>query len=534
MKILSFLFIIVLVSSYPSRGQVQFVQRMELDTNWEDMDFIILTMGDGLVGLRMISGEGMRRERVLQYFTADHQLGSKELKQLPVKDFHHLLGFDLDGDLLYVLLQKGDTPSAEKLILEINLINGETLEIPMDAILNMELQEFFVLNRQAIFMGNMDYRPAIQVFNITNQHLTTIQGIYERDTRIIQMQKAPELGAFDVLISRRDRLRNKVISLISFDMEGNKLKEVKIDHLPDPQMEIMEGVLTHTVNYSQALIGQFGLKRRDSNHGLFLTKINEFGEYESHLYTLADFENFYDYLPEKARERRLRRLERRTAREKPTPIGNSFSTREIIWQDGTYLVYNDHFTSSSGRYRRRDGIYINNFYRMSPMVSHWGGYGNYYSPLWTSPYLRAGQFTSEYRFISAQFVLLNENGAIKWDSSLSLENSNRTNPGKFGEISFDGSNLFYLYMDGVELKLSQISDGEVVMENETFELELIRENERIQDTQENSLNLLWWYQDYYLLTGKQRIRYQNEEGRENQREVFFLSKIKAGPVGDLN
>ena len=127
------------------------------------------------------------------------------------------------------------------------------------------------------------------------------------------------------------------------------------------------------------------------------------------------------------------------------------------------------------------------------MVSHWGGYGNYYSPLWTSPYLRAGQFTSEYRFISAQFVLLDENGNIKWDSSLSLDNSNRTNPGKFGEISFDGSNLFYLYMDGVELKLSQILDGEVVMENETFELELIRENERIQDTQENSLNLLWWY-----------------------------------------
>src|SRR5690606_21547910 len=143
-------------------------------------------------------------------------------------------------------------------------------------------------------------------------------------------------------------------------------------------------------------------------------------------------------------------------------IGNTFSTREIIWQGGAYLIYNDHFTSSSGRYRRRGGMYINNFYRMSPMVSNWGGYGNYYSPLWTSPYLRAGQFTSEYRFISAQFLLLDENGTIKWDNSLSLDNSVRTNPGKFGEISFDGSSLFYLYMDGVELKLSQIMDGEVV------------------------------------------------------------------------
>src|SRR5690606_31307698 len=191
--------------------------------------------------------------------------------------------------------------------------------------------------------------------------------------------KAPEFGGFDVLISRRDRSKNKVISLISFDTEGNKLKEVRINHLPDPKMEIVEGVLTHAVNYSQALIGQFGPKRRDSNHGLFFTTINEFGEYESRLYTLADFENFYNYLPEKARERRLRRLERRIARDRPTPIGNTFSTREIIWQGGAYLIYNDHFTSSSGRYRRRGGMYINNFYRMSPMVSNWGGYGNYYS-----------------------------------------------------------------------------------------------------------------------------------------------------------
>ena len=135
MKILNFLFIIVLVSTSPCFGQIQFVQRMELDSKWEDRDFIILTMENGLVGLRMISSEGARRERVLQYFTADHQLRSKELKQLPVKDFHHLLGFDLDGDLLYVLLQKTDTPTSDKLILEIDLQSGGILEIPMNVIM---------------------------------------------------------------------------------------------------------------------------------------------------------------------------------------------------------------------------------------------------------------------------------------------------------------------------------------------------------------------------------------------------------------
>jgi hypothetical protein len=43
---------------------------------------------------------------------------------------------------------------------------------------------------------------------------------------------------------------------------------------------------------------------------------------------------------------------------------------------------------------------------------------------------------------------------------------------------------------------------------------------------ERSLQLIWWYDNYYLLSGKQRIRYQDEEGKEKTREVNFFTKIK--------
>src|SRR5690606_2745802 len=111
---------------------------------------------------------------------------------------------------------------------------------------------------------------------------------------------------------------------------------------------------------------------------------------------------------------------------------------------------------------------------------------------------------------------------------LSLENTGRRNPGKFGEISFDGQNLFYLYLDEEELKLSHLLDGEVLLENETFALELLDENERIRENQISSLNLMWWYQDYYLLSGKQKIRFQQDDGSAGNKGVYFLTKIKVG------
>src|SRR5690606_7635646 len=238
--------------------------------------------------------------------------------------------------------------------------------------------------------------------------------------------------------------------------------------------------------------------------------------------------NFYNYLPEKSRNRRLRSLEKAMEKGKSTPIRNTLATREVIAQNGMYLVYNDHFVSSSSRYLPRDGMYINNFYRMSPMAGNLGGFGGYYSPLWTNPYFRPGQMGNEFKFLSAQMILMHENGEILWENALSLDNTSRMNPGKFGEISFDGQNLYYMYLNELQLKLSKLENGVVALENETFELELINENERIRETQENSLNLMWWYENYYLLSGKQEIRFQKDDGKENNREVYFLTKIKVG------
>src|SRR5690606_24242464 len=185
---------------------------------------------------------------------------------------------------LYVLFQKGEASTGEKYMVGINLLTDEVVEIPLKVILEMEMKEFFVLDGKAIFMGNMDYRPVIQIFNTSNQHLTTVQGVYEKDLQIIQMRKAPEFGGFDVLMSRRDRYRNKSVTVVSFDIEGNKLREVKIDQLGDPNAEIVDGLLTHSYSYSQALIGPFGLKRKNLYQGLYFTQINEFGEYKSHLF----------------------------------------------------------------------------------------------------------------------------------------------------------------------------------------------------------------------------------------------------------
>ncbi|SHN27115.1 hypothetical protein SAMN04488057_11575 [Cyclobacterium lianum] len=504
-------------------SQVQFTQRLELETKWMEDDFFVLPRDGGMVAFRMRSESGYGTKNIFEYVQADFQLEADSARQIVLEEFHELVGFDLDGQFLYILFNKGSQYNPEKSIFEINLETQSLNEMSLTSILEMELQDFLVFNKQAVFMGKYDFRPVIQILDIPSKEVVTVPGLFEKDARILQMRKDPELNVFDVVMSRRDFYKKKIVSILTFDANGDKLREVKINDLEDPSMEIVEGLLTSSHNYKQALIGPYGLRKKEAYQGLYFTKINQFGEYDNTFYSVSDFENFYNYLPDKTRERRLRKMERRLNRGKNVPIRNVVVTREINASDGYYLIYNDHFISSSSRSIPRDGMYASNFYRLNPMM---GGYGGLYNPLWMDPRFRNSQVSSQYKYLAAQFILLDEDGSIIWDNTLNLDNASKDQPVKFGEMSFTGDNLFYMYLDESDLLLSQIKRGEVVMQNESFEIELINENERIADTRDDSLQLLWWYDNYYLLSGKQRIRYQDEEGRAKSREVNFFTKIK--------
>lgn len=378
-------------------------------------------------------------------------------------------------------------------------------------------------------------RPIVQILNIETNDLITVQGVYSKDTNVIQIRKDSALGLIDVLVSKRDRLKVKQLTVFSFDEEGNKIREVNIENPNPRENEFTEGVLTPYFDYQQSIIGTYGRKRREAYLGLYITDINEFGEYETKFYTMEDFPNFYNYLKDKQRERKIKRLEKTIQRGKTPILTDVLSTREVIPMEDGFLLHNDHFNATNPRYMPRDGVYSNEAYRLFPnrTLFHGPVSGYNYNPMFQSsayPY-SSWQQNGSYKFLSSYFIFIGREGQVIWDNAFNLGNKTVDFPGKFGEIAFDGQKLHYLYLDWGKINMSYIKNGDVIFENIPFDIELIKENERIRDTQEQSLSLSWWYDNYFLLSGKQRIRYLNEMGKEETKEVFFMTKIKVD--GDL-
>lgn len=530
-----FVFTFILISQY-TFGQLTFVDRFELESKFQENDFLIINRPGGLIAFRSQPEKGFNLRNRFQYFLADHDLKSDSLKEIRIKDNFDLEGYDLEGNYFYALMQKGTAAISEKYLIEINLATEEATEILLENVYPMELKEFFVLNRNAVFFGTADTRPIVQIYDIEANNVYTVQGIYSKETLILQLRKDSELGIIDVLVSRRDKYKTKQVAILSFDEIGNKIREVTINGLNNNNLEIVEGMLTPIQDYKQSLIGSFGQRRREAYQGVYIADINEFGEYNLKYYTLEDFPNFYNYLNEKQREKKLNELEKSFKKGVTPTIKPVFSTREVITTGRGFLIYSDNFNATNPRYIPRDGVYANDAYRFNPNRMFFDGmnYGPAYgsqlfNTIRTSPY--SWQQEGEYKFISAYFLYVDREGQVIWDNALNLYNKITRIPGKYGELSFDGNKLHYLYLDGTKIYMSYIKDGEVIFENQSFDMELISESERIRDTQEQSLNFSWWYDNYYILSGKQAIRFLGPAGKEEIKHVFFLTKIKVD--GDL-
>jgi hypothetical protein len=520
-------------------SQVMFVDRFEVPSNFFEKDFLVIPRSGGLIAFRVQPEKGLNFKGNLQYFLTDFNLKSDSFKEIRVRDGYDLVGYDLEGDYLYILMQKGSVSTSERYLIEIDLKSEVAKEIPLENIYAMELQEFFVLNRSAIFMGNADLRPIVQILDILENNVITVQGIYFKDTKILQLKKESELGLLDLLVSRRNKYKMKQISLLTFDENGNKIREVVIEKLEDQDMELVEGIMTPIQNYQQSIIGTFGNRKREAYQGIYLGDINEFGEYKFKYLTLENFPNFFNYMKEKQKEKKLQELEKSFAKGKTPSIKPVFSAREVLTLDQGYLVYSDHFLATNPRYMQRDGVYANEAYRYSAnrlMMDQLGyGFGRYGNSFPGSRYggTYVWQEEGEYEFVSSYFLFLNRSGEVIWDNALDLTGKTTNNPGKYGEVSFDGEKLHFMYLDVNDIKIymSYIKNGELIFQNKTFEIELINEDERIRETQNGSLSLKHWYSNYFLLMGKQKVRYLNAENKEETKEVFFLTKIKVD--GDL-
>jgi hypothetical protein len=524
MRILLFLFLALV--ALPSVAQLQFKERLEVPTQTFDPVFELMRIPSGLVAFRTFQPRSLDADRVFEYFLASDQLQSQGLVEVKMRKGFDMIGYDTDGDNLYVLFAKGETASAEKYVLHLDLITQVGVEYDAANLLPMDLVEFLVLDQKAIFMGVSDTRPAVQIFSLEDKTVQTVQGIYGNESHVVQMLKLPEIQALEVVIRRRGPFKSQETLVLTFDLQGTLLRELKLDPLGDPDEEPLDGLLLTGANYGQTLIGAYGKEVRNYYKGMYVTQINEFGEQNTALYTLEDFPNFFNFLPEKQREKQQAALIEQLEKGKVPSIRNAYAIRDVKEMEDRYLVYFDQFSVSSTRGPGTIAPPLASQRYRYDRASRMG-----YIPFYMDPYnplagpMQAYTLVTEYTYKSAHFIEVAKTGQVIWDNASRYEDVTTSYPEAFAEVSVQGDDVFHLYLINDQIKLNYFRRGEKLLENEPIQLELDPTKGEIQYTDLESLRLLHWYGPYFLVSGIQKIRSTDAEGKEGVREVFFIHKL---------
>jgi hypothetical protein len=516
----------------PVAAQLQFKERMETPAESFEPVFELMRTPSGLVAFRTFQSRKLNADLVFEYFLMTDLLQSDTIKEVKIKEGFDMIGYDIDDDQLYVLFAKGDDAAADKYVLHLDLNTQIGMEYAADNLLPMDLVEFLVLDKKAIFMGSADARPVVQIFSLEEKTVQTVQGIYGNETHVVQILKLPELAALEVVIRRRGPFKSQETIILTFDLQGTLLRELKLDPLGNPDEEPLDGLLLAGSGYGQTLIGAYGKEVRNSYKGMYLAQINEFGEQNIGLYTLADFPNFYKYLPEKQRVKPEEILLEQLEKGKTPSIRNSYAIRDIKEFEDSYMVYFDQFSVSSSRGSGTVAPSLPSQRYRYDRASRMG-----YIPFYMDPYnslsgpVQTYTLVTEYTYRSAHFIQVAKTGEVIWDNSARYEDVNTTYPEPFAEFSAQGEDVFHLYLINDQIKLNYFKKGERLLENKTIPLELDETQGKIQYTDLGSLRLLHWYGPYYVLSGLQKIRFTNEQQKEEVREVFFIQKLLLN--GDL-
>jgi hypothetical protein len=469
---------------------------------------------------------------VFEYYLTNTQLQSKGLVEVKIKRGFDMIGYDSNQDQLYVLFAKGETAASEKYVLHLDLSTQVGVEYGTDNLLPMDLVEFLVMNQQAIFMGNADARPVVQLLSLQEKSVQTVPGIYGNDSQVVQIIKLPELEALEIVLRRKGPFKTRETALLTVDLQGNLIRELKMDELGSAREEMLDGLLLAGDGYAQTLIGAFGQEVRSDYAGMYLSQINEFGEQSTGLYTLADFPNFYNYLPEKQKIKQQEQLATQLEKGKLPSIRNRFFVRDVKEVGDSYLIYFDQYSVNSTRGSGRVAPPLASQRYRYDRASRMGYIPYYMDPfnLLNAP-AQAYTLVTEYNYRSAHFMEIAKSGQVRWDNAAKYEDVITDYPDPFAEVYVQGDELFHLYLINDQIKLNYFKKGEKLLENQSFALELGEEQGEIQSTDLASLRLLHWYGPYFLVSGLQKVRFIDAQQKEGVRNVFFIQKILAN--GDL-
>lgn len=427
---------------------------------------------------------------------------------LPVPRNLFITGSRVFNDKVFLLLKDRFNPLAEFVVFAVQIENGNYVMRNVKTMLAFVPSVFRVTKEAVIIGGYFNYRPLALYYSFNTNQSKILPGFTNEVGELNQLTTDDE-GNIDIVVAGKDFSRKRSLWLRSYDRNGDLVKTILLRGNED--MNLLFGRTVNSVDGNQIVSGVYG-RFTEYSRGIFIAKIDAYGEYTIKYYNYADLDRFFNYMKARREQRVKERIERRKIRGKKV----KFNYRVLV---DDLLPYGDQFVMLG------EAFYPHYSYPSNRMMGSGSPYG-YAGRNVLSPSSRGELVFDGYQYTHAVVIGFDKDGNLTWDNSFEINDVRTYQLEQFVKIhpENDRITLFYLFDNIIRSKIIKDAD---VLEGKSFDPlatglkdDVVRER----DTQQTKLE--HWYGNVFYASGIQQIRNKRDQGINIWRRVFFINKIE--------
>ncbi len=376
-------------------------------------------------------------------------------------------------------------------------------EIDFKLLKNIEITDYVVSNRFLYIGGVYKKQPILCQYDLQQQRLNYLDlSEVTKKARFEYIKTFKNSDKVHVLMNEYDRtLKRYTRKLSVFDENGFKIIN------QNPIQPIQENRFLTSCSSSDLggkevfAIGMHAPSPSSYSTGIYITKFDDFNRSFIQFYDFTDFKNFFEYKGKNERERLEKKKKRKEAHGKKLTVSYRIEMHEIQKQEGQFIFVGE--------------AYYPTYRTVSYTSTGPGG----------TPIVRSRSVFDGYQYTHAIVASFDELGNINWCNTFKLDLERKPlSINRNVALSFVEDMVNVAYCSGTTIKSISFKNGEMVQEKQTEPIDTGSEQDRIKNWQ--SIEIDYWYDNYFIINGTQRIVNSENLNAKRKRKVFFINKIK--------
>jgi hypothetical protein len=516
-----FLLFLSLFIAVPLYSQVEQPYRYELEQKSSEDYFHIISLKEQGLALFRERDKYKQSNKIWQLILLDTALQERKTVELEIKERHRMIGFEVANENIYFLFRSGETTRNDLSLIDVSVEGVEMGRFNIKPDLDFKVTHFIKAGNNFVFGGYVNNEAVIILFDPSNNSLKVVPGFFQKDTELVDIRTNANQTFNTVLFDRSNRSEKKLV-FKTFDQTGVELLTDIVN--VDDNISLQSGISSALEREELMVAGTWGDKNSKQAHGFFTLPINPFANQKIQFVHFGSLNHFVDYIPEK-RAKRIKESTRELVKDGKKP---SFTTyvnpfRIVEDKDGFYLLAEVYNPSSSAP-QSGNPFFYNPYYTYG-YNPYWSGFyypgmSRMYRPYMYGPSQRS---VDEIKTLSTVILAFDENGAVKWDQSLKLDEVRLPAMSQVGDFVKLGNEILIIYKKESELKIKRtLLDGDTFTES-TQKVKTLSEADVIRSEKETESGVRFWFGNSFYVWGYQTIRNTTKEDRV--RDVFYINRI---------